>query len=299
MRNEKPGGHGERSVAVGVVDMALHDLAAKVAGVPLYRWISDHYGDGGPDDSVFVYAAGGYYAPGKTDRDLQDEMQGFLDAGYEVVKMKIGGADLAEDLRRIEAVIEVLDGDGSRLAVDVNGTLRPRHRAGVRPGPRPLRPVLVRGGRRPARLPASTPRSPSTTATRSRPGRTCSRSRTPATSSATAACGPTATTSRSTRPSATGSSSTGASRTCSPSTAGPRAVASRTAVTSSPCTSRPPSSSAATSPTPGSSSPPAASPTTPSSRTAGWRPATAPASASRARPTSTGAARPARLTRRP
>jgi L-alanine-DL-glutamate epimerase-like enolase superfamily enzyme len=121
MRNEKPGGHGERSVAVGVVDMALHDLAAKVAGVPLHRWIADHYGDGGSDESVFVYAAGGYYAPGKTLGDLQDEMRGFLDAGYEVVKMKIGGADLAEDLRRIEAVLEVLDGDGSRLAVDVNG----------------------------------------------------------------------------------------------------------------------------------------------------------------------------------
>ena len=121
MRNEKPGGHGERSVAVGVVDMALHDLAAKLAGTPLYRWISDHYGDGDPDESVFVYAAGGYYAPGKTLRDLQDEMKNFLDAGYNVVKMKIGGADLAEDLRRIEAVIEVLDGDGSRLAVDANG----------------------------------------------------------------------------------------------------------------------------------------------------------------------------------
>jgi len=121
MRNEKPGGHGERSVAVGVVDMALHDLAAKVAGVPLFRWISDHYGDGNPDQSVFVYAAGGYYAPGKSERDLQAEMKGFLDAGYSVVKMKIGGADLAEDLRRIEAVIDVLDGDGSRLAVDVNG----------------------------------------------------------------------------------------------------------------------------------------------------------------------------------
>ena len=121
MRNEKPGGHGERSVAVGVVDMALHDLAAKIAGVPLYRWISDQYGDGDPDDSVFVYAAGGYYAPGKSDRDLQDEMRRFLDAGYDVVKMKIGGAPLAEDLRRIEAVLEVLDGDGSRLAVDVNG----------------------------------------------------------------------------------------------------------------------------------------------------------------------------------
>ena len=121
MRNEKPGGHGERSVAVGVVDMALHDLVAKIAGVPLYKWISDHYGDGNPDDSVFVYAAGGYYAPGKGLKDLQDEMRGFLDAGYNVVKMKIGGADLDEDLRRIDAVLEVLDGDASRLAVDVNG----------------------------------------------------------------------------------------------------------------------------------------------------------------------------------
>ncbi|AMD87565.1 mandelate racemase [Actinomyces radicidentis] len=122
MANEKPGGHGERSVAVGVVDMALHDLAAKIAGVPLYRWVSDHYGDGEPDEDVFVYAAGGYYAPGKTLADLQDEMRRFLDAGYRVVKMKIGGAGLDEDLRRIDAVVDgVLDGDGSRLAVDVNG----------------------------------------------------------------------------------------------------------------------------------------------------------------------------------
>ncbi|GAA3726285.1 enolase C-terminal domain-like protein [Streptomyces tremellae] len=121
MRNEKPGGHGERSVAVGVVDMALFDLAAKIADKPLYRWLSDRYGDGEPDDSVFVYAAGGYYAPGKTLGDLKDEMRGFLDQGYDVVKMKIGGAPLAEDLRRIEAVLDVLGGDGSRLAVDVNG----------------------------------------------------------------------------------------------------------------------------------------------------------------------------------
>jgi len=121
MRNEKPGGHGERSVAVGVVDMALHDLVAKIAGVPLYRWLSDQYGDGRPDESVFVYAAGGYYAPGKSHADLQDEVRGFLDAGYDVVKMKIGGATLVEDLRRIEAVLDVLDGDGARLAVDVNG----------------------------------------------------------------------------------------------------------------------------------------------------------------------------------
>lgn len=121
MNNEKPGGHGERSVAVGVIDMAIHDLVAKIAGVPLYRWLSDAYGDGSPDDDVFVYAAGGYYAPEKTIRDLQDEMRRFLDQGYTTVKMKIGGASLEEDLERIEAVIDVLGGDGSRLAVDVNG----------------------------------------------------------------------------------------------------------------------------------------------------------------------------------
>lgn len=121
LADEKPGGHGERSVAVGVADMALHDLAAKIEEVPLYRWLSDRHGDGEPDEKVFVYAAGGYYAPGKSLRDLQDEMRGFLDQGYEVVKMKIGGAELSEDLRRIEAVIDVLDGEGSRLAVDVNG----------------------------------------------------------------------------------------------------------------------------------------------------------------------------------
>ncbi|WP_433579459.1 mandelate racemase/muconate lactonizing enzyme family protein [Nocardia brasiliensis] len=121
LRNEKPGGHGERSVAVGVVDMALFDLAAKLAGLPLYRWLVRHYGFGAPDTDVFVYAAGGYYAPGKGLTQLQDEMRGFLDQGYDVVKMKIGGASLADDVKRVEAVLEVLDGDGSRLAVDANG----------------------------------------------------------------------------------------------------------------------------------------------------------------------------------
>ena len=48
-------------------------------------------------------------------------MRGYLALGYTTVKMKIGGAPLDEDLRRIEAVLEVVDGDGSRLAVDANG----------------------------------------------------------------------------------------------------------------------------------------------------------------------------------
>jgi L-alanine-DL-glutamate epimerase-like enolase superfamily enzyme len=120
MTNEKPGGHGERSVAVGIVDMAVWDAVAKIAGQPLYRYLADRHGDGNPDRDVFIYAAGGYYYPGKDHRALQDEMRRYLDRGYTVVKMKIGGADLDEDLRRIEAVLQVV-GTGKSLAVDANG----------------------------------------------------------------------------------------------------------------------------------------------------------------------------------
>ena len=120
MRNEKPGGHGERSVAVGVLDMALWDAVAKVAGVPLYRLLANRFRGGVADAKVFVYAAGGYYYPEKGPLALQNEMQGYLDLGYSVVKMKIGGASLPEDLRRIESVLEILE-SGDQLAVDANG----------------------------------------------------------------------------------------------------------------------------------------------------------------------------------
>ncbi|HEX2171825.1 MAG TPA: enolase C-terminal domain-like protein, partial [Dehalococcoidia bacterium] len=120
MANEKPGGHGERSVAVGTVDMALWDAVAKVEGKPLYRLLGERYRDGQVEETVFIYAAGGYYQPDKDLSALQDEMRGYLDLGYTVVKMKIGGAPLEEDLRRIEAVLKVV-GAGQALAVDANG----------------------------------------------------------------------------------------------------------------------------------------------------------------------------------
>jgi len=119
-RNEKPGGHGERSVAIGTIDMAVWDAVAKIAGRPLFRLLADRHGSGAPEPRVFVYAAGGYYHPGKAIGALRDEMCGYLDHGYTTVKMKIGGAPLSEDLRRIEAVLSLL-GPGQRLAVDANG----------------------------------------------------------------------------------------------------------------------------------------------------------------------------------
>lgn len=120
MRNEKPGGHGERSVAVGVLDMAVWDAVAKIAGLPLYRLLANRYRGGIFDAKVFVYAAGGYYYPNRNLPALQDEMRGYLTLGYSVVKMKIGGAPLSEDLQRIEAVLKVLKSP-DQLAVDANG----------------------------------------------------------------------------------------------------------------------------------------------------------------------------------
>lgn len=120
MTNEKPGGHGDRSVAVGAMDMALWDAAAKIESKPLYRVLSERYGGKRADDRVFVYAAGGYYYPGKDVSALTDEMRSYLDMGYTTVKIKIGGAPLAEDLQRIEAVLKLLP-SGDRLCVDANG----------------------------------------------------------------------------------------------------------------------------------------------------------------------------------
>jgi len=120
MRNEKPGGHGERSVAVGVLDMAVWDAVAKIEGLPLFRLLANRFRGGRFDDRVFVYAAGGYYYPDKDLSALQNEMQGYLNLGYSVVKMKIGGAPLRDDLRRIETVLKILKSP-DQLAVDANG----------------------------------------------------------------------------------------------------------------------------------------------------------------------------------
>ena len=128
MKNEKPGGHGERSVAVGVLDMALWDACAKLARLPLWKLLANRFNGGVADDAAWVYAAGGYYYPGKGVNALIEEMKRYLGLGYTTVKMKIGGAPgtplneaLAEDMARTTAVVKLLGGDGSKLAVDVNG----------------------------------------------------------------------------------------------------------------------------------------------------------------------------------
>jgi L-alanine-DL-glutamate epimerase-like enolase superfamily enzyme len=99
--------------------MAVWDAVAKVAGKPLFRLLAERYGSTA-DPRVFVYAAGGYYYPGKDLAMLRQEMRSYVDRGYTVVKMKIGGAELDSDRARIEAVLTEIDGQ-AQLAVDANG----------------------------------------------------------------------------------------------------------------------------------------------------------------------------------
>ena len=120
MQNEKPGGHGERSTAVGTIDMAMWDIVSKIEQIPLYEYLSKKYGNGKFTNNIFVYAAGGYYYPGKDISSLLDEMKNYLDMGYSTVKMKIGGVSLKEDIKRIESVIKLV-GKGENLCVDANG----------------------------------------------------------------------------------------------------------------------------------------------------------------------------------
>jgi len=120
MANEKPGGHGDRAHAAGGLDMAVWDAVAKIASKPLWKLLSERFNGGRFDRTVLVYPGGGYYYPGKELEGLKSEMRGYQGQGYKVVKMKIGGADLATDLKRIEAVIEVA-GKGENVAVDANG----------------------------------------------------------------------------------------------------------------------------------------------------------------------------------
>lgn len=119
MRNEKPGGHGDRAHAVAALELALWDLNAKLADEPAYATIAAHYGVT-PQRSMPVYAAGGYYYPEDNLGRLQHEMKGYAELGYSKFKMKIGGAPLAEDMRRIEAALKTV-GAAEDLAVDANG----------------------------------------------------------------------------------------------------------------------------------------------------------------------------------
>jgi D(-)-tartrate dehydratase len=119
MQREKPGGHTERSIAIGTIEVAVWDAVAKIAGKPLYRVLAEKYSRDAPPDHVPCYVGGGWYEPGKGIRELQDEIRSRLGQGYRTMKIKVGGATIPEDVKRVEAALRVVAGSDN-LAVDAN-----------------------------------------------------------------------------------------------------------------------------------------------------------------------------------
>jgi len=119
LKREKAGGHSERSIAIGTIEVAIWDALAKIVDKPLHVLLAERFNGGRVASRVFCYVGGGWYWPGQTVRDLQDEMRRHQASGYTTLKMKVGGLPLADDLKRLEAMLEVV-GAGERLAVDAN-----------------------------------------------------------------------------------------------------------------------------------------------------------------------------------
>src|SRR5438477_7874151 len=82
MQQEKSGGHSERSIAIGTIEVAVWDAVAKIAQKPLHRLLAERFNGGRIATKVFCYVGGGWYLPGATDKDLQDEVRRHLDGGY-------------------------------------------------------------------------------------------------------------------------------------------------------------------------------------------------------------------------
>ncbi|MFB3830078.1 MAG: mandelate racemase/muconate lactonizing enzyme family protein [Bryobacteraceae bacterium] len=103
--------------AMAAVDAALYDVMSKAAGLPLFRYL------GGYRETVPVYVTGGYYREGKGIPELVSEIRGYVNQGFNAIKLKVGGVTGGytpkDDFNRIKAVRDAV-GPDVKLMLDVN-----------------------------------------------------------------------------------------------------------------------------------------------------------------------------------
>ena len=110
--------HGLLASAWSGVDIAAWDLCSREADLPLWKYIARQYpADAKSDRKVKLYASGGLYGKDKSVNDLVSEVQSMSAAGFDIVKMKIGGLSIADDKERIKAVLDGLD-TSCKLIID-------------------------------------------------------------------------------------------------------------------------------------------------------------------------------------
>ena len=111
------GRRGTSCKTVSAIDIALWDIKAKAAKMPLYKLL------GGYRDRIPCYIAGGYYAKDKGIKELQEEMEEYKSWGINAMKMKVGALSLKEDAKRVRAARQAV-GDDTKLMLDANCSYR-------------------------------------------------------------------------------------------------------------------------------------------------------------------------------
>jgi L-alanine-DL-glutamate epimerase-like enolase superfamily enzyme len=104
---------GATTMAQAAVDIALWDIVAKAAGLPLWQLLG-----GARSSSLPIYNTHAGWL-NYSIAQLKDEANALLDRGYTALKMKVGLSDSREDYRRVRAVREAI-GDDILLMVDAN-----------------------------------------------------------------------------------------------------------------------------------------------------------------------------------
>jgi len=105
---------GSAMRALSIIDVAIWDLNARSAGLPLHHFLGGYHAD-----KVPAYASGGYYWPDESPKRVAAEMKRYADLGFKAVKMKVGRLTPKEEEARIAAAREAI-GDDAVLMLDAN-----------------------------------------------------------------------------------------------------------------------------------------------------------------------------------
>ena len=139
MKDEKPGGHGERCGAVGLIDAALWDLAAKSVDEPLWRLLARHHGPPNAGAKIELYASGGHYRAANDIEALCDDVRRAIGQGHRRFKIKIGGADARRRSASGSKRCLAFSRPDMSLAVDGNGTFDRERRSSISKRLAPIR----------------------------------------------------------------------------------------------------------------------------------------------------------------
>lgn len=99
--------------ALAGIDIGVWDIKGKALNLPIWRLL------GAERHVLPAYVTGGYYRSDRPDGGMREEIQSYIEQGYNAVKIKVGASSLEKDLKRIAEVRDTL-GPNRSLMLDGN-----------------------------------------------------------------------------------------------------------------------------------------------------------------------------------